>query len=155
MGLIALLSCGPKDGLEALPEHSAVVAFEMNVGETGRPSCLWALEPDGDRCSTTGDPVELTKSQAAMVDTLVSTPESWGEPASKCFVPWHGFVFYAEDGTVTQQVSVSLICEGVRADPELAAMPRRETQQGLSPGARILWLQLCEELGMGRCQLEP
>lgn len=159
MGLIALLACGPMSskgtGLEALPDHTAVVAFPMNVGETGRPTCLWPLEDDGDRCSTTGDPIELSAEQAAMVDTLLSTPESWGEGASKCFVPWHGFVFYDAAGEVTQQVSVSLICQGVRADPKLAAMPRKESEQGLSPGAQLLWLDVCKQAGMERCQLSP
>jgi len=155
VGLILALSCGPKEGIEALPEHSAVVAFPMNVGEDGRPTCLWPLDEDGSRCSTTGDPVELSKEQAAMVDTLVSTSESWGEGASKCFVPRHGFVFYSDSGEVTQQIALSMICEGLRADPPLAAMPKRESEQGLSPGAQMLWLQLCEEAGLGRCSLQP
>ena len=157
MGLIALLaSCGPRSaGIESLPEHTAVVAFPMNVGEDGRPTCLWPLNEDGSRCSTTGDPVELTAGQAAMVDTLLTAPESYGEGASKCFVPRHGFVFYDDSGAVTQQVAVSLICQGLRADPGLAARPRKESEQGMSAGAQVLWLQLCEDTGLGRCSLRP
>lgn len=155
MGLIALLACGPKTGVEALPEHVDIVAFEMNIGEVGRPSCLLPLDDDGSLCKTTGRPRPLSEDQAALVRTMLSSELTWGQGASKCFVPYLGFAFYDADNGVQQQVAVSLICEGVRATPDLKAMPGREVEQGLSDEALVTFVGLCEELKLEGCGLQP
>ena len=156
MGLIlAVLGCGPKTPPQALPEHADIVAFEMNIGETGRPSCLLPLDTDGSLCKSTGRPRPLTDEQADAVRFMLSTPETWGEGASKCFVPYLGFAYYDAENEVTQQVAVSLICEGIRATPDLPVMPRREDEQGLSPEALLVFAGLCQELNIEGCRLTP
>lgn len=155
MGLIWLLACGPKSAPQALPQHAEVVAFEMNIGETGRPSCLLPLDEDGSLCTSTGRPRPLDDEQADAVRTMLSSPATWGEGASKCFVPYLGFAFYDAEDQVAQQVAVSLICEGVRATPDLAAMPKREVEQGLSPEALVVFAGLCQELNIEGCGLNP
>ncbi len=155
MGLITLLACGPKTGVEALPEHVDIVAFEMNIGEVGRPSCLLPLDDDGSLCKSTGRPRPLTPDQADAVRVMLSSQQTWGQGSSKCFVPYLGFAFYDAENEVQQQVAVSLICEGIRATPGLPAMPRREVEQGLSEAALVTCVGMCEELKLEGCGLQP
>lgn len=139
----------------AAADGPRVEAWAMNIGAPGRPECLWAVE-DGVVCGDVSvGPVRLAPGQIARLEALLETPETFGEPLSKCFLPHHAFTWRDAEGAVVQQVSICFLCDNLRSQAALAALPDDPNLQGFSAAGRAGLQGLCEELGLPNCEGTP
>ncbi|MFO0548543.1 MAG: hypothetical protein U0271_09160 [Polyangiaceae bacterium] len=154
----------PPPNFSAIPEKrkgafpgvpfKKVRAFAFDLEVNGRPVCSMPLDPDGTLCSTVARPgVELSAEQTKSLLALLKQSSTYGG-GSKCFLPHHGFVFYAEDDTPVAEISLCFMCEMILPLPAISgATPSGEGEGlvGLSEKGTKSLRKLCSELGLPKC----
>jgi hypothetical protein len=115
--------------------------------------CLAPFGPSGARCddlSPDGRP--LSAAQQVQLEQLLDDPASFlsGVDAG-CFAPRHAFVWTRADGGRARQLSVSLGCAAVLADPPLNPRAPAAKPVPLAPAALDALRALCGATGLPGC----
>lgn len=125
----------------------------MNVSGTVPPVCTLPLGPGGTLCADAGAPVVLSALQVSVLESLLVAPATWGGDEGKCSLPLQGFAWLRADGTVGQQIAVSLLCDKIEGAPTVPGQPADEASRGLSEDGKLALRALCVDLGLPHCHI--
>ncbi|MCH2046790.1 MAG: hypothetical protein MK212_21930, partial [Saprospiraceae bacterium] len=92
----------------------------------------------------------LDAKQSEYLFNLITSPDTYGGTAQRCFIPHLGVVFYLDDGTAVGQVSICFQCNQQVATPSIKAQDEAE-YMGYSPAGETKMVEFCKSLSFGHC----